>query len=641
MEAEYGNRPETGHGGHFLVAVTGSENSEYLIRWTDSAARRQGAAWTALHVHDPDHPEDSVRLDRNLSLAERMGAEILSVVDREVAACIVRHARIKEATALVIGKSEEGEGSFLGRRRIMEGILRESGDLDVLILRGKSPVRPIRRPLRLRAGIGSFRGIPYAAAALSAVTAAGHFAQPALGYRAVSILYLLAIITLPFACGRITVLASAALSALLWNFLFIPPRLTFSIASLEDMLMFAAFFLAAFVGGLLTSRLKEKESALSLRERKMAFLYGFTRAVSRVRGIEDLARLAGDYLERHLHLSASTFLRDPDGNLALVRPPKTAADPAPGFEPASARRCCESDECVPEGDDTLYIPLGSQDDVLGVLYVTGRGERSLRGETRELLAALAGNLALALEREHLAEENERNKMAGESARLSKILLNHVSHELRTPLTTITGSVSGLLEGNAAEDPRFRGELLAETLVAANKLNLIVEDLLAMSRLEAGRLVVRPETVYVGELIGAAREGLDSDLSGRTLIFSEDARDAEIEADPVLMVQVFRNLLRNFTAYTPAGSTLRVEWGSEPGAAIVRFSDDGPGVPDRELPLLFDTFFRGSRSTSRQGCGLGLAICRGIVEAHGGSVRAAKSDRGGLCLELRLPRKAVP
>ena len=211
MDEGLESRPDTGHGGHFLVAVTGSGNSEYLIRWTESAARRQGATWTALHVHDPDRPEDSANLERNLSLAKRLGAEILSVVDREVAACIVRHARIKESTALVIGKAEEGEGSFLGRRSVMEGILKESGDLDVMILRGKSPVRPTRRPLRIRGGAGSFRGIPYALAALSAVTAVGHLAQPALGYRAVSILYLLAIITLPFACGRLTVIGSAAL----------------------------------------------------------------------------------------------------------------------------------------------------------------------------------------------------------------------------------------------------------------------------------------------------------------------------------------------------------------------------------------------------------------------------------------------
>ena len=368
----------------------------------------------------------------------------------------------------------------------------------------------------------------------------------------------------------------------------------------------------------------------------MAFLYGFTRAVSRVRGIDDLARFTADYLERHLRLSASTFLRGPDGKFDPRRSPGTAAGPAPSFDPASGQRCFDSDECVPEGDDRLYIPLGSQGDVLGVLYITGGGERKLRGETRELLAALAGNLALALERELLAEENERNKMAGESARLSKVLLNHVSHELRTPLTTITGSVSGLLEGNAAEDPQLRGELLSETLIAANKLNLIVEDLLAMSRLETRRLALHPEPAFLGELIGAARDGLDAGLAGRNLLLADNARDAEIEVGsgpdgpgiPEHSAQFLR--LHPRRIHPPGG----VGIGS--GRPIIRFSDDGPGVPDRELPLLFDTFFRGSRCSARQGCGLGLAICGGIVEAHGGSILAGRSDCGGLLVELRCP-----
>jgi two-component system sensor histidine kinase KdpD len=615
--------------------VTGSRNSEYVIRWTDAAARRQGAAWTALHVHDPERDEDPAGLERNIALARKLGAEILSAVDRDVAACIVRHARIKDAGVLVIGKAEEADRSFLGRRSVMEDILRESEDLDVVILRGKSPVPPARRPLRIRDASGPLRGIPTALTALASITLLGHLAQPALGYRSVSILYLLANMALPFVCGRVTVLASAALSALLWNFLFIPPRLTFSIASLEDLLMFAAYFLAAFAGGLLTSRLKEKESALSLRERRMAFLYGFTRAVSRERGIEGLARLTSDYLERHMRVKASVFLRGPGGSLETGSP--VGGGPTPGFNPDAAVRCFQSDVCVADDPSRLYIPLGSQDQVLGVLHVEGPGERVLEGENREVLSALAGNLALALERELLAEENERNKMAGESARLSRILLNHVSHELRTPLTTITGSASALQAG-AAEDPALRRELLSETMIAAGKLNRIVEDLLAMSRLEAGRLVVRPETAYVGELIGAAREGLGFDLGGRTVTLEETARDAEITADPALLVQVFRNILLNFTAYTPSGSTLRIGAGSAPGETAVHFSDDGPGVSERELPLLFDTFFRGSRGAARPGCGLGLSICRGIVEAHGGSIRADRSGLGGLRIELRLPRK---
>jgi len=521
----------------------------------------------------------------------------------------------------------------------MADILKESGDLDLIILRGNYPVDSTRSRTALRKARDYSRGVLVATMGLASVTLLGLLAQPVLGYRSVSILYLLTIISLPFACGRNVVFASAALSALLWNFLFIPPKMTFSIGSLEDVLMFLAFFLAAFVGGFLTSRLKEKEVALSLRERRMAFLYGFTSAISRVRGVEGIAQFTSEYILEHLGLHAVVCLMDETGRLDTAR----ILGMAPGtdarldFDTLLAARCVETNEFVSAGDDHLYVPLRSQESVLGILYVTGRGERIIRGESREILATLAGNMALAMERESLAEQNERNKMAGETARLSKILLNHVSHELRTPLTTIKGAVSGLLDGNIADDSGLRDALLAETMIAADKLNVVVEDLLAMSRLEGGRMSAHPELAYLSELIGAAQSSTGFDLAGRTIKFDDSLKDFEIEADPVLIVQVFRNILRNFIIYTPPSSSLRIDARLEPGFYVICFADDGPGVAERELPLIFDTFYRGTGSAGKQGCGLGLSICRGIIEVHGGKIEAEGNPSGGLLLKLRLPR----
>lgn len=643
MEQVAESRVEQGHGGHYVVAVTGSGNSEYLIRWTDSASRHLNARWTALHVRVPGQTEGQENLERNLELARSLGAETVTLTDNDVASCLVRYARIKEATTLVIGKTDDEGLPFLGRRPIMESILRESADLDVVILRGKTPVPSRKVRLRGRFFQGWARGLPLAFLGLLAVTSLGFLGQPALGYRSISILYLLTIITLPFFCGRLAVFAAAAASALLLDFFFIPPKLTFTIGSLEDVLMFIAFFLAAFVGGYLTSRLKEKESALALRERRMAFLYGYTRAISRVRGAEEIVQFTENYLLQQLRLRSIFLLKDAREDLkAVARPGEKAGGVSelPGFDPDRARRCLESGKCVADGERGLYIPLECQESLLGVLYATGGGTRTVQGEVRELLSALAGNMALALERELLSEENERNKMAGESARLSKILLNHVSHELRTPLTTIKGSVSGLLEDDTAEDPEMRRSLLTETMIAANKLNVLVEDLLAMSRLEAGRLQPHPELTYVSELIGVAQSGLSAELAGRALSLDETAQDFEIVADPVLMVQVFRNILRNFAEYTPPGSRLHVEACLEPGGSILRFSDNGPGVPDRELPLLFDTFYRGTGGAAKQGCGLGLSICRGIVEAHGGKIGAGRSREGGLVITVHLPGRGT-
>ncbi len=308
------------------------------------------------------------------------------------------------------------------------------------------------------------------------------------------------------------------------------------------------------------------------------------------------------------------------------------------FSDAQARAAFDSDDCVEDGEGAIYLPLRSAEAVIGVLGVAARERRWLRGESRELLSTLAGNLALALERELLASENERHRLLDESARLSRVLLDHVSHELRTPLTTIKGSVSGLVEAEVDDDPELRAALLSVTLAAADALDTVVGNLLSMSRLESGALTLRRETVYLVELLGVAQASVAAELAGRTVSVAPACSDAELVADPALMVQVFRNVIRNFASYTPRGSTLAISSGRVGERIEIRFSDDGPGVPERELPSLFDTFFRGSNTHSSQGCGLGLSICRGIVEAHGGTVRAEAAPGSGLSIVISLPGK---
>ena len=641
MDNEDDQKNEGGTGGHYLVAVSGSGNSEYLIRWTSATAKRLNAIWTALHVRGASSEADPAALETNLELARKLGAEVLSIPDEDVAASLVRYARIKKATALVIGKAGDGLSSFRTKRSVMESILRESGDIDLIVLRGKNPV-PLRHRGVLMARLPTvFRGFPVALSAISAVTILGLLALPTLGYRSISILYLLAIISLPFVCSRASVFASAALAALAWDFLFIPPRMTFTIGELEDLLMFAAFFLAAFAGGFLTSRLKEKEAALSLREERMAFLYGFSRALSRVRGVEEIAAFGSGYVAEHLGMELSVYLRGPDDGLAAVRAldgSRDAIDPDGALDPEAIRKCFAENVTSEGPGDRLYIPMGAPGATLGVLAFSAKDGKPIKGEARELLATMAGNLALAMERELLAAANEEHKMAAESERLTRVLLNHVSHELRTPLTTIKGSVSGLLDGSADDDAALRAELLSETLIAADKLNALVEDLLSMSRLETKALRPNLEKMYVAELLGAAQESLAAELAGRSVAVDASCRDVELDVDPALMVQVFRNVLRNFVAYAPAPATLRIDACVGERETVVAFADDGPGVPERELLSLFDTFFRGAAAGKKPGCGLGLSICRGIMEAHGGSIRAYATAGGGLTISASLPKR---
>jgi len=615
-------------GEHYLVAVSGSRNSEYLIRWAAAAVRRGGGIWTALHVRSAEAEGDQTNLDRNLDLARKLGADVISIPAEDVAAALIRYARIKQATALVIGKTDSPSAAFRERKSVMERILRESGDLNIVLLRGDSPDLPRKRREAVLFASMPLRDYLLVFSIMAAVTVFGFLVHWFIGYRSIAIFYLLAIISVALVAGRGAVFLGAALSALGWNFVFIPPTFGFAFRNWEDAILFSSFFLSALFVGFLTSRLKRNEAVLSIREERMAMLYGFSRLLSRTRGTEEIAAVSASYLSYSLGAKVSVLLRGWNGRLEVDEGEARRADEV------VAERCLLVNGQETDADGRWYFPLTSPDHPLGVLVVEGVDKGEPPGEVRELFATLSGNIGLAVER-------EAHKSAAESERLSRTLLNHVSHELRTPLTTIKGSVSALLETQtpaATEEVAFRVALLTETLAAADKLNDVVENLLAISRLEAGALRPHPEATELMELFGAARDSLRDELGDRQVLIDPSCADVDLFVDPALMVQVIRNLLRNFAAYTPVGATLRVSAGTEGAFRTLLLADDGPGVPLHEVPRLFETFSRGSNGARRPGCGLGLSICRGIVEAHGGTISAESGTDGGFAVTIRVQIK---
>lgn len=619
-------------GEHYLVAVSGSRNSEYLIRWVAAAVKRGGGVWSAVHVRSEESDGERSIVDRNLELARKLGADVISIPAEDIPAALLRYARIKRATALVIGKNDGFSAAFR-ERSVMERILRDSGDLNVVLLRGEAPDLPrrgrdsiLRVSVPLRDGILVF-GI------MAAVTAFGFLAHWFIGYRSIAVFYLLGIISVALVAGRGAVFLGAALSAVGWNFVFVPPRLKFSFRNPEDAILFASFFLSALAVGFLTSRLKRNEKDLSVREERMAMLYGFSRLLSRTRGTQEIGAVSASYLSYSLGAKVSVFLKGANGRLEADEASTGRVDEV------IAERCLRANAQETDSVGRWYFPLTAPDQPLGVLVVEGLDKGDPPGEARELFATLSGNIGLAVER-------EAHKSAAESERLSRTLLNHVSHELRTPLTTIKGSVSALLETRTAaaagtEETAFRVALLSETLTAADKLNGVVENLLAISRLEAGALRPHPEATDLMELFGAARDSLRDELEDRRVLIDPSCADVDLFVDPALMVQVFRNILRNFSAYTPGNATLRVSSGADGAFRTLRLDDDGPGLPLHELSRLFEPFSRGSNGARRSGCGLGLSICKGIVEAHGGAIAVESGRDGGFAVILRVPIEEKP
>ena len=310
-------------------------------------------------------------------------------------------------------------------------------------------------------------------------------------------------------------------------------------------------------------------------------------------------------------------------------------------EQGVARWCFDSRTPCGKYTDTLhmaryhYIPLLTSSAAVGVLGVRLQKDTAWLPDQEGSLQMLGRTLSLSIEREQLSEENRRNLMAQESERLGRVLLNTVSHELRTPLTTIKGSITALMDSVTGSDPEARATLLSETLTAVDRLNAIVENLLSMSRLESGMLRLKRSPTDMMDLASVVADSARRMSSDHPLTISIEDDIPLVSLDFILMVQVLANLLGNVAAHTPLGTAVQLSVEKAGDGISITVADKGPGVDPEELPHLFETFFRG-RKAATGGVGLGLPICKGIVEAHGGTIAAFINRKGGLSVNITLP-----
>ncbi len=634
-------------GERLLVAVSPSPNSAHLIRWTRQRAFNLKGEWTALYIETGapmgDAAQESLR--RNMDLARQLGAAVVTLPSDDVALAVIRYARQNLVTEIVVGKSGFTTATRFRRRTIAERVMKMSGDIDVAVVQEKGSTlgRPrIRLSSYLRPERASFVKM---ALVIAAATGINLLALPVVGYRSVSILYLLAVISLAFFSTRLAVLVAAILSAVLWDFFFLPPRFTFIITKLEDILMFFLYFVTAAALAFLMSRLRSNQTMLNVRARKMTLLVDFSQALSQCTSLDEIVRAGLEHVSRYLEAEVIVLLRDEAGGITRTPHSRENTD-IDEKEFAAARFCFDSRTPCGKYTDTLhmaryhYIPLLTPDSAVGVVGIHLAEGKSWLKDQEDSLQMLGRSLALSLERELLADENRKNLMARESERLGRVLLNTVSHELRTPLTTIKGSITALMDPLSGADADMRGALLAETLTATDRLNAIVENLLSMSRLESGMLRLKKSETDVIDLVSVVGDALRRQSKDYPLAIRMDGDLPAVSIDFTLMVQVLTNILTNAARHTPTGTPVELSVERVGNGIGVTIADAGPGVRPEELPHLFDRFFRG-RNAATGGVGLGLSICKGIVEAHGGTISAFINRKGGLSIGIVLPDSLVP
>lgn len=623
-----------------LVAIGPNPGAAWLIRLTKRMAAELHADFFALYVNRGASfsQEERRNLDRNLQLAREMGAELLEASDDDLAAAIARVCRQKGVTQIVLGKTPPRGWlhrlvrgpSFSDRLlELCPGVdLHITPDIESELRRANfAPPRARSRP-------GQY-GL--AAAAIASSTALNLLFYDPVVYWAPSIIYLFTVTVLGAFAGRGPTLLAATLSALLWNFLFIPPRFTLDVERLEDILMLLLYFVIAAVISSFTIRLRRKQDRLARRESITAHLYDLSRELSAAAGLEGIASAAVRNLQSALDVSVALFFREGDAlkeagaeaaRLSLSEQERIVADwsfrngrPAGRFTDTLAESRCS------------FRPLLASKGVVGVAGFAFATAPDLTAET--MLGALLAQVAVAAEREQFAEQTQRLRVSAESERLHQTVLNTLSHELRTPLTDILGSASALLDDALAADAPRRRALLEGVVESAQRLSRLVNNLLDMSRLESGKLALKRELICLADLIQETAGAWRREHPERALAIKGELATLFVEADYALLGQTVALLLQNAAVHTPAGTQAELRAYAHGDQIVLELADDGPGAPTADLERLFEKFYR-APGAATGGSGLGLALCRAVVELHGGVLSVTPNRPRGLRFILTLP-----
>ena len=454
-------------------------------------------------------------------------------------------------------------------------------------------------------------------------------------------LFLLSVLLVAVHFGRGPAVLAAFLSVALFDFFFVPPRFSFSVTDAQYLITFAVMLAVALFTGQLTAGLRQQAALASLKQQQTRALYEMARDLAGAITLEQVSTIVRQFLHKNFDLEAVLLLPDRASNLTRM----PASDDCQ-IDAQFALIAFEQGEVVEDdivsgyGYGASYFPLKAPMRIRGAIVFVPNTQSQALQEQKPLLATLSSLIAIAVERLHYVEVAHASQVEIISERLRSSILSALSHDLRTPLTALVGLAESL---TLSKQPLPSAALeTAEALrEQALRLSGLVGNLLDMARLHAGRVRLRKEWQPIEEVIGAAIQLLGRSLENHPVRVALAQDMPLIEFDAVLMERVLCNLLENAAKYAPAGAPIEIAGYIRAGYIEISVCDHGPGFPLGKQDALFEMFVRGAPESATPGVGLGLAICRAIVEAHTGAIAANNRPEGGACVTFTLPLGSPP
>ncbi len=610
-----------------LVCVGPDPSASQLVRAARRMAEPNGAEWFAVLVETGT----AAAADDALRLAESLGATVVRLSGASVADEVLAWAGEHNITRIVVGRPARRGWRDRFRGSLAETLVARNPGVEISVITGTDEGRPVARASAPRPQPRTAYWL--ALGVVGVATGLAFALRSVLSTADVAMIYLLGVVIVGARSRTRPAVLTAIGSIALFDFVFVPPYYTLAVSEASYVLTFGMMLGVGVAVARLTGRIREDADRIRQRERETAAAYALSRDISKAADIPGIERAARKHLEWAVGGQVQIYLRDGAGQ--------------PGELDAVASWVLENGKPAGPGTATLpkqpalYLPLMTAGPPLGVVRIERPNVDELMDTAhRPLLDALVAQAALGLERVHLGVTNESARLEVEAEQLRTSLLSSLSHDLRTPLASIEGAASSLLDGGAERAAGIRNELARTILDESRRMNRLVGNLLEMVRVQSGLLAVQKEWQPLEEVVGISLLRLDDRLAGLEVSVDLPSSLPLVPMDSLLIEQVFINLLENAIKYANHGGRIDISAETRDGSVVVSVADRGPGIPAGEEERIFDKFGR-LGDGSGGGVGLGLAICRGIVLAHGGRIWAEARTGGGAAFRFALPIEGTP
>ena len=609
---------------HILVCLSSAPSNARIIETAAKMAKAFGASFTALYVQTPASElmldADKARLADNIRYAESLGANVATVIGDNVAFQIAEFSRLSGITKVVLGRSAAPKKGLFKKQTLTDQLIALAPNLDVHIIPDMT-VKQKEQRVRLfgkRTLLSTLKDFGISALIL-AIASGISFGLHYMGFTDANIItvYILAVLVISVLTeNRFCWVISSAAGVLLFNFFFTTPKFSLMAYDKGYPVTFAVMLVASLVTGSIAARMKShaKQSAQTAYRTKI--LLDTNQMLAKAKSSDEIFEIAASQTKKLLALDAFA-LRDNDLSKLGI----------------TGTSLCKTESCT-------YYPIHASNTVYGAIGI--QSTKTVDAFENSILLSILGECALALESERNAREKEASAILAEQEKLRANLLRTISHDLRTPLTSISGNAGNLLANDEIFDIETRRQIYADIREDSEWLISLVENLLSVSRMGDGKSDIRMSAELVSDVIDEAVRRTEKNASEHKLTVKESDGILLARMDARLIVQVLINLIDNAIKYTPSGSEIEISAVEKDNEIAITVADNGHGIADEIKPRVFDMFYTGAEkiADSRRSLGLGLALCKSIVNAHGGEITVSDNKPHGAVFTFTLPKEEV-